>query len=532
MRFELIQKYYDSPEYLAKLRQRVNNLKRMEADPYSRAKAIQEIYAVDPIAFIEDFGFLKVNAFNGKVKPFFMFPYQKNIINKIQEAELSNQEVEMLFDKPRAMGVTYLISIYILWRWLFTANFSAFILSRTETEVDDGLDQPDNSIFGKLRFQISMLPDYILPESFEPKKNRGTPTDSILKLINPELKSAIIGSSTNANAGRSRRYSFVYVDECFFVERFNEVWRSLQSVATLKVFTSTVKPGRQFEDFKNLIEKSGHYHTLSWQDHPWKDQIWYEEQLVKAEFDPEVMKEISADYSINAKSRYYPELEKAEVKPLLYDPSKPLYVSLDFGRQDLTVLVWSQYTGRNFHILESYENKQRNVEWYVPYLNPEVDYNPDSFNPTQIEFINKVRGWRKPVAYFGEQDHFSKKMPFNKSTADVLREHRVRLFCNSKAIQHPPRRAASVRLFPKTIFNESSDGAMRIYDALAQSRYAGAVRTTTEQLKPVHDDEISDRRSAFENLAVNVHRIIKSQREDPQDEDDKSFARAMIKSLS
>lgn len=73
---------------------------------------------------------------------------------------------------------------------------------------------------------------------------------------------------------------------------------------------------------------------------------------------------------------------------------------------------------------------------------------------------------------------------------------------------------------------------MRVYDALAQSRYAGAVRTTTEQLKPVHDDEISDRRSAFENLAVNVHRIIKSQREDVGNEEDKSFARAIIKSLS
>ena len=67
-----------------------------------------------------------------------------------------------------------------------------------------------------------------------------------MKLVNPGTDCGIVGSTTNANAGRSRRYSFIFIDECFSVERFNEIWRSLQSVARLKVFVSTVKRGRNY----------------------------------------------------------------------------------------------------------------------------------------------------------------------------------------------------------------------------------------------------------------------------------------------
>lgn len=528
MRYALIQQFYDSPEYLAKLRHKVNRMREMETDEYARASYIADVYSVDPIAFIEDFLMLKLTEFGGNPKPFFLFEYQKKIIRQIQEWELNNIDMESLVDKPRGMGITWILCAYFLWRWLYTPNYSVFMLSRTETEVDDGTALPDNCIFGKIRWMISKLPPWMIPEGFVAKKTRGTNTDMTLKLINPTMGSSIIGSSTNSNAGRSRRYSTIFVDECFSIERFSEVYRALQSVARLKLFVSTVKTGRTFESFKNMVEENGGYMSLTWRDHPFKDQIWYEEQLKKAEFDPEVMKEIDVDYAVNPKAQYYPQVREAKVMDIQYDRNKPLYCGLDFGgRQDLTVIVWFQYDGQYVRVLDAYWNTNKPAEWYAPFLNPDRQDNPDNYSPQQKDFLNKVKVMKKPNGYLGELDHTVKKMPTNKSIADELIKYGIKIIYNQYGIQHAPRHEASARLLPKTIFNKNSDGAMRVYDAIMNSRYSNSSAGVNESLKPVHDDEIADFRSAYENFAVNFSRILKAQREDIAPEQ-ASFARGIM----
>lgn len=529
MRSQLIEEFYNGPEYLAKLRSKATNLKEMEEDEYLRVEKMMDVYAVDPIAFIETFLMIKMTEGGGMPKPFFLFKYQKEIILKLQESENTNVDIEYLIDKPRGMGITWVVAGYFLWRWLFTPNYSAFILSRTESEVDDGTRTADSAIFGKIRYMIDHLPNWVLPDGYQPKTTKGTSTDANLKLINPAIGSALIGSSTNSNAGRSRRYKTIFIDECFSIERFTEVWKSLQSVARLKIFVSTVKQGRVFEDFKKMCDENNAYITLSWRDHPFKDQEWYEEQIKKAEFDPEVMKEIEVDYSIDPRSAYYPEVKQAKLQPLEYDRGRPLYVSMDIGRQDLTVLLYWQYDGM-FKLVDCYFNKMKDLEWFVPFLNPTALWNPSHYNEYQQKFIEKFRTWNMPKAWFGEQAHFNKVMPLNLSNADILYKYGVRLMCNTNAIDHPPRRMATSRMLPKTIFNSSSDPVMRTYDAIAQSKYAGSVRSTTEQLKPEHTPEIADFRAAAENFYVNVPKLLRVQRTDiPVDE--LSFSSAIIKGL-
>lgn len=517
MRTELISAYYDSEEYKRKLIARLELMQECEVE-MNRAAIIVNNLAPNPIEFIEAVCFLKIPEFGGSIKPFFLFQYQKDIIWRLVEAERSGQDIELLIDKLRGMGMTWLIAAYIYWRWLYTANWSCLILSRTETEVDDGTNIPDNSIFGKIRFMMEHSPSWIMPEGFSPKGKKGTSTDSSLRIINPVMGTSINGSSTNSNAGRSRRYSFIFIDECFYIERFLSVWKALQEVSRVKVFVSSVKQGRTAEKFKDLCESKGNYLTLSWKDHPWKDEAWFKDKMSLAEFDPDVVREFEVDYSISPKDQYYPEIRQAQIVPLEYDPKRPLYSFMDFGKQDLTVLGWAQFDGNHIDILEAFCGRQKPVEpYYIPFLNPDRTLaSTDPYNETQIEILQLVRSWRKPVGYFGEQAHFNKVMPLNISIAQVLFRNGVRLICNSNAVRHEPRRHATALLLPKTRFNENSAGAMEMYDSLAQSRYAQTRGGTSEETgkKPIHDDEIADFRASFENLCVNVPRIIKSQRED------------------
>lgn len=524
--------YYESPEYIAKLRDKIKALDEMEGDPYIRASKLMDVYAVDPVKFIEHFLLIQFKELNSEIKPFFLFEYQQKIVLELQKMETGLGEFEYLVDKPRGMGITWILAAYFLWRWLYTPNYSVFILSRSEAEVDDGQRiDPNNSIFSKIRWMMDRIPRYMIPEGFQPKKTKGTPTDSTLSLLNPSMGSSIMGSSTNSNAGRSRRFTTIFIDECFSIDRFQEVYRSLQSVARVKLFVSTVKAGRVNEEFKKMCEDKGSYMSLKWQDHPWKDAEWFAEQERKAEFDPMIMKEVIADYSIDPRAQYYPEIKLAKIEEVIYDRTKPLYVSLDFGVQDLTVLEWWQFNGSRFSLNEAYWNKQKPVEWYAPFLNPDISYNPEFYSPFQRKFLDTIRGWKKPTAYFGASDHLRKVMPLNRSIADELNKYGIRINFNPDAVHHEARRNATTRMLPRIVFNGKSDAVMRVYDAVAQSRYSNVVRTTTDQKKPVHDVEIADMREAVENFCVNAPRLFSHQRNDISTDDGRNFARGVIQSL-
>ena len=154
MNLKLVDQYYDSPEYLTKLRARAEQLKECYENDFHRSRMILERWSVDPVEFIETFLFLKLPNYQNAIKPFFLFPYQKQIIYKLLEAEQSNEEHTILVDKPREMGITWIVAAYFYWRWLFTPNWSGFILSRKEDEVDQGDNNPDASIFGKIRWMM------------------------------------------------------------------------------------------------------------------------------------------------------------------------------------------------------------------------------------------------------------------------------------------------------------------------------------------------------------------------------------------
>lgn len=517
MNINRIREYYDGPEYLAKLKQRLENVRVLSIDPLSRMQTAKDIYAHGYEGFkryCEDILFLIIPEFADAIKPFFLFPYQETIIQKLEWAENFGGDVEILVDKPRGMGITWLIVAYFNWKWMFRPNWTAFVLSRTELEVDDGTNVPGNSIFSKFRWIIAHTPKWMLPAGYKPKGEKGTATDSTLKIINPEIGSGIFGSSTNSNAGRSRRYSIILVDECFAIDRFTETHRSLESVARIGVYISTTKASIEAKKFKDNIEKAGNYISLDWRDHPWKDDEWYKEKLAKAEFDPELMKEIDKGYSVSVKEQYYPEIAQAKVVKMPYNPNLPIYQFLDFGKGDLTVIGWAQFDGNQINIVECYSNKGKGkADWYAPFMNPECELDPSyTYNPVQLEFMKKVRAFKKPTLWLGEHAHTIRSMASGESIASTLARKGIRIIYNNFAITYEPRRTATSTLLSKMIFNEDSQGVLDLYDGITNSKYKKSTASKTSSMEPEHTDEIADYRAALENLCVNVGRIFKYQR--------------------
>ena len=520
MNLKLAKQWLASGEYSARLDERASKVKRCSEDVDAREEMMKR-WAEDPVDFIETFGWTLLTDLNSRTVPFFLWDYQKDILTRLVSAEAdSDREHEILIDKPRKMGVTWLLVWYLVWRWIFTPGWSAFCLSRTETEVDAGDADPSSSVFGKVRWAFQRIPAFIMPDGYRPKSGqRGTQTDRNLKIWNPDNGSFLVGSTTNSNAGRSRRYSFTFVDEAFAIEGFDAMYRSIQSVSRVKVFASTVRVGSVFKKFRDLCGRNGDYVSLTWDQHPWNDAEWYAEQMKRAEVDPEVMKELSVDYNVNVQAQYYPEVKDSKIIPLDYDPNLPIYVAFDFGSKDLTVIIWYQFKGNEVQVLECFSGRRRDLTWYVPFLNPHSDkaaLDESLYPPQCLRLADKLKGWRKPSAYFGEAAHFQKHMPANRSVADELVKYGVKLLFNKYAMSHEVRRNATALMLPRCSFNQDSPGVMDLFDALSASRFNSAVRSVTTRdalMKPVHDPEIADYRSAFENGMVNVSRVFRNQRD-------------------
>ena len=520
MRIELIKKYYESEEYFKKLQVRVNVLKELESNELYRNNVLLDLYATNPLEFIETFGWIIQKPLNNKVVPFFLFEYQKKALIKMLEAENDDFEHEILFDKPREMGLTWLLVWYILWRWLFKPGWSAYVISRREEEVDDGTAIPDNTIFGKFRWGIKSLPSWLKPPGYIPKgSGKGTGTDMKLKIINPNVGTSIVGSSSSSSAGRSRRYNFVFIDECFALENFLDIWKSLQTVSKVKVFVSTTKADIKFNMFSKMCEEKGDRLSFTWKDNPFKDDVWFEEMKKKAELDPEVLKEFEPSYMPSPKSQYYPEISQSKLMPLQFNPKLPLYASFDWGQQDKTVIVWEQFDGKNVLVLDAFIYSGVSPSFYLPFLNIDLEYIEDWYQVDYVKnMLNKIRSWRvSPKWVFGEVAHKQKnvfiegdKKPY--SIESLFRKYGIRFLAKGDGLSHQARRHATSLILPRTIFNSESDGAMAIYNAIANSRYATTVRTGTSKdtiLKPVHTPEIADMRAAFENFAYNFARMLR-----------------------
>ncbi len=112
MRVELLDLYYNSSEYREKLIARVETLQLIERDPLAITQLVIDKWSINPIEFIEQFGFIINPKYHNSIKPFFLFDYQKKVLMKLWEAEISGQEVELLVDKPREMGLTWILCWY------------------------------------------------------------------------------------------------------------------------------------------------------------------------------------------------------------------------------------------------------------------------------------------------------------------------------------------------------------------------------------------------------------------------------------
>jgi len=302
--------------------------------------------AADPVFFINTFCWtyaVKDSADEPDV-PFILWDYQADAIRKL-DAAIGKSDV--LIEKSRDMGATWLVLAVFLHRWMFRRRQSFLIGSRKEDLVDQ-LGNP-GCLFWKVRYLISQLPGWLRPPG-------DLIDDRSMHIENHVTGSVIDGESTNDNFARGDRRTAVFLDEFAAVQNGSQILSATRDVSNCRIFNSTPAgaSGAFYETRQKMAKSAPHrIIRLDWTQHPGKrlglyrgeksgkieffdnyqfDQnypfvcdgkmrsIWYDEQCLRASHPQEIAQELDIDYAASG----WQFFSEDALRPLIARTTAPL----------------------------------------------------------------------------------------------------------------------------------------------------------------------------------------------------------------
>lgn len=156
--------------------------------------------------------------------PFITWAFQDDAILRLKAAIGKH---DMLIEKSRDMGASWLCLSVIEHEWHFEEMSSFLLLSRKEEYVDRAEDP--KALFWKIDFIHERLPIWLMP-----RRNR-----TAMHLKNEDNGSTIDGESTNSDATRGDRRTAILLDEFAAVENSANILRAVGDATDCCIFNST-----------------------------------------------------------------------------------------------------------------------------------------------------------------------------------------------------------------------------------------------------------------------------------------------------
>ena len=241
----------------------------------------------DVLFWFSAFGFCFEPRASIKVLPFVPWKHQESVMvemdKSIDEAEKlyksSQTCLDVIVDKSRGQGATWMYLMICLRRWLRDPMFSAGLVTRTEALVDS--DRDPDTLLWKVIWAIKQLPVWMIPEGFSFRKHRNVNEHS---LLNPENGASIVGYSATGDVARGGRKTVFCIDEIGgkdFITggKDHGVMNSTQHVANCRLLVSTF--GGDTGAFYDAVQdaKKGDsdavYLVLDWKDNPNQNRKLY-----------------------------------------------------------------------------------------------------------------------------------------------------------------------------------------------------------------------------------------------------------------
>jgi hypothetical protein len=278
-------------------------------------------------------------------------------------------------EKSREQGASWLVIAVMVWLDTFYNGKNVILMSITENEVDD---RTESSLFGKARYIISNLPEFMRGGWIE----RNNICDKQMRLSIPATESKMEGVLTKGTGGVSRRATIFVNDESAVCEADASLRAAQSSLASSGLHLST--PRGQGNLFHSIVSDPGTPVFRShWTDHPLKNDMWAKAERAKANYDDTTWaQEQEIDYSASTSGRVYPQFmpdsageQWAHVQSgdyFEYDHYYPVLLGIDFGFSDPHSVIfvqekpclpnWKTPWGSMFIVFEEFEKREMSDE--------------------------------------------------------------------------------------------------------------------------------------------------------------------------
>lgn len=213
---------------------------------------------------------LDLYGFKNSTLPFVLFPFQEKAVIEICK-QIDNGE-DLLIEKTRDMGVSWLMMGIVLWYWLLKSGGNDILIGSRKFEYVDKKGSLD-TLVEKIRYNLYTLDYLFLPQGFEYNRH-----DNVANIQNPETGSFIRGEANNPNFGTSGRYKFILADEFSkWDETDDKAWASMGDSSPCRIALSTPwGMGRKFSKLR--FGTNIKILTFHWTEHPIKGAGKYKGQ--------------------------------------------------------------------------------------------------------------------------------------------------------------------------------------------------------------------------------------------------------------
>jgi len=243
-------------------------------------RAFRQAAFDDPLFFFNAFGWCFEPRSAVKIRPFVTWPHQDPCIvamdDAISDAERTEEPIDLVLDKSRGQGATWMYLLVFLRRWLRDDLFSVGLVTRNEKLVDSQRD-PD-TLMWKVVWALLRLPFWMMPDGFELSKCRNLTEHT---LYNPERGGSFVGFAATGDLARGGRKTVFALDEIGSEEfvsggKDEAAMNSVRMVTNCCFLVSTF--GGDTGVFYDACRKesSARKVVLDWKDNPTQNRGLYE----------------------------------------------------------------------------------------------------------------------------------------------------------------------------------------------------------------------------------------------------------------
>ena len=196
-----------------------------------------------------------------------------------------------------------------------------------------------------------------------------------IKTHNNQTSQIWLRGSENIESLRGQRIDFLVVDEIASMSGWTNIWREVlrPTLTDSKGQVLFIGTPRGFNHFYDLYEQAGKSEdfdrfVFTSYDNPFIPPEEINKVRQEAE-DTQTLDEFNQEYMaqfMSVSGQVYKGWNmNTNYRVLEYDPALPIHISMDFGVNDPTAIIWIQRNGGEFRVIDYYEASNADVSHFI-----------------------------------------------------------------------------------------------------------------------------------------------------------------------